>query len=188
MRILLACLMCELLVASQCLAIDGGPVYGGGSISVTGTYAGVLLPRPVPPGIENSLGIFTTAVPRTGLATGTFNIFRGGKFYPGTISGTADPDSAKFTGLANAQFSLTFVVGINSNGDPIEEQVLFNAIGSIKARIVPNTNISSSASARMRGDAEITFETVPAGFDPSANSGAPVSYRVRGFKQSESSG
>ncbi len=179
--------MCLILPLSQAMAIDGGPTFGGGgSVSVTGTYAGVLVPKPVPPGIENSLGLFTTTVPKSGLATGTFNIFRGGKFYPGSISATADPDSGKFTGLANGQFSLTFVVGFNSKGDPITEEVLFNAVGSIKAHIVANPNFLGVAQARMRGDANITFETVPAGFDPSANSGTPVPFKVRGFKQTSS--
>ena len=93
MKILLACLMCPVLVVSQCFAIDGGPVFGGGGqVTVTGTYAGVFVPILDPTiGIpDNSLVLFTLSIPKVGLATGTVAVFRNGFFYPGTIQGSAD--------------------------------------------------------------------------------------------------
>jgi hypothetical protein len=41
MKILLACLMCLVLGATECFAISGGPVFPGGT-NVVGTYAGVM--------------------------------------------------------------------------------------------------------------------------------------------------
>src|SRR4051812_35681660 len=105
MRILLACLMCEILPISQAWAIDGGPFDGGGTrVNVVGTYAGVFAPKSVNIGEgvssrDNSLGLFTASVPSTGLATGTASVFRNGYAYPGTIEAVADPDSAKMRGV-----------------------------------------------------------------------------------------
>src|SRR6266550_7569918 len=110
MKILLACLMCLVLGASECFAISGGPVFGGGGqVTVTGTYAGVFVPI-VDPTIglsEDSLVLFTLTIPKVGLATGTTAVFRNGFFYSGTIQGSADPDSARLTGVVNAFFQET---------------------------------------------------------------------------------
>jgi len=59
MKILLACLMCLVLMASQCFAISGGPVFGGAQLTVTGSYAGVFVPRLIPPLVSatNSLAL-----------------------------------------------------------------------------------------------------------------------------------
>src|ERR1700759_5637695 len=114
MKIVLASLMCSLLIATQAFAISGGPWDGGGTtVKVTGIYAGVMVPIPTvldpgPPPVtltDNSLALFTLVVPSTGLATGTGATFRNGFFYTGTITGSADPDSAKLTGIIATEFS-----------------------------------------------------------------------------------
>src|SRR4051812_7153945 len=116
MKILLAALMCMLLNTVQCFAIDGGPWGGGGGVAVTGNYAGVLVPIPVAPDPGNpdvtlppddSLALFTMSIHQVGLADGAASVFRNGVFYPGTITGLGDPDTAKITGLINASFELT---------------------------------------------------------------------------------
>lgn len=185
MKILLACLMCMLLNTVQCFAIDGGPWGPGGGITVTGNYAGVLVPIPTvldpgPPPVlqtDNSLALYTMTIPRVGLASGTAAVFRNGIFYPGTISGLGDPDTAKVTGIINASFQET--VAQTSTTDFI---FTFSANGKFDtAKIVAGK--SSSSVERMRGQASLTY--VNDAGDPSADSGGPLLYRIVGFKQSE---
>jgi hypothetical protein len=186
MKVLLGCLMCLVLTIAQSSAISGGPWSGAGHVTVTGTYAGLLIPRPLtPPVSENSLGLFTAIVPQTGLATGVVGIFRGGYFYPGTIQAVGDPDTARITGIVNATFDITFSQEI----DPVTHTtrnlvVTFNANGSLDGKVFTNASNPSTTTARLKGDAEITYKQVGGITDPSANAG-PISYKIRGFKQSE---
>ncbi len=91
MKAILGLLLCYVLFASQCFAIKGGPVYPGGTVNVTGNFAGVL--NPTKTGV-NALGIFTVSIPLTGLASGSFLIFQSGRTFVGTIQGLADPRTA----------------------------------------------------------------------------------------------
>src|SRR5437867_5172612 len=90
MKVLLGSLMCLILTMTQVFAISGGP-WGTTQVTVTGTYAGVL--RPIL--ASNNLGLFTLKIPQIGLATGDFLIFTGERTFVGTITGVADPNSAK---------------------------------------------------------------------------------------------
>ena len=189
MKALLASLMCLVLIMSQAFAISGGPFSGKGRVSVTGTYAGVLVPI-VDPTIglaDNSLALFTMRIPETALATGTVAVFRNGLFYPGTITGAADPDSARLTAVVNATFDITFTQEI----DPVTHTtrntvVTYNANGAMTGKIVGTTQLTSASSARIRGQANLTYKQVGGVADPAANSGAPVPYMISGFKQSQS--
>ena len=177
--------MCLVFTMSQTFAISGGPFGGRGHVTVTGTYAGLFLPRDP---AENSLGLFTAKVPQTGLATGVVGIFRNGYFYPGTIQGIGDPDSAKLTSIVNATFNITFTQEI----DPVTHTtrntvVTFNANGSANGTVVASRKTQSVTAARLKGDAEITYKQVGGVTDPGANSSSPISYKIHGFKQSESS-
>ena len=176
MKIVLACLMCLVFTATESFAIDGGPNYGGGSVTVTGTYAGVLAPIPTvldpgPPPVtlkDNSLALFTLVIPKVGLGTGTAAVFRNGLSYSGTIQASADPDTAKLSGVISTSFTPP---GAN-----------YKANGQfVHAHIVANTNTSSTATARIRGQASITYTNNAA--DPNGDSGGPIFYRIRGFKQ-----
>jgi len=151
---------------------------------VTGIYAGVLVPitilvgDPPAPMIDNSLALFTLTIPRVDLATGKAAVFRNGIFYSGTIQGSADPDSARLTGVVNAFFQET--IATSGNTTFIFE---FDANGRfVNTKITANSNTSSSASTRIRGKATITYRN-DAG-DPMGDSGGPIEYRVHGFKQS----
>ena len=139
--------------------------------------------------MDNSLGIFTLTAPTTGLGSGTVALFRNGIFYPGTIQGIADPDSAILIGVVDSSFSNTFTSVTDQGTGTTEDFIItFNASGSINAKIRPNPNVFSTATARLVGSAAITYATVGAapGFDSSiANSNGPVDYAVDGFKQSE---
>jgi hypothetical protein len=183
--------MCVILPLSQAFAIDGGPDYGSAQVRTTGIYAGVLFPKPVDIGggvttTDNSLGLFTLSVPRNGLATGTAAVFRNGLYYPGTITGTADPDTAKLTSVMNATFTRTVAQSITtgSGGTQVLTFVYtYNANGGVNGHIVANRNIFSTASARVTGKASVTYSNT--GADPQGESGGPIIYRISGFKQSE---
>jgi hypothetical protein len=200
MKILLACLMCLVLGASECVAIDGGPVFGGGrGVTVTGTYAGVFVPIPIvvdpgPPRVtltENSLVLFTLSIPKVGLASGTTAVFRNGLFYPGTIQGSADPDTARLTGIINAVFEVT-----SSESMTASITARFTANGRfVNARIAARTTASNVATTRIGGKASLTYTCICSSSScsvcdeqPGASSGEPVVYKIHGFKQSEASG
>lgn len=172
MKRLLAVLLCQVFLAAQCFAIDGGPFGGSGGIPVTGTYAGVLTPitvvlDPGPPEVtttDNSLALFTLVQPKEGLAQGTASVFRNGSSYFGIIDGLADPDSGKLTGIITT-IDLTFTATANGQ--------------FLHAKITPTTGGISAS--RIRGKAALTY----VGATPETNSGGPIYYRIRGFKQSE---
>src|SRR5437763_16385518 len=104
MKVLLAALMCLVFTITQAFAISGGPWSGsGGPVTVTGTYAGVLVPLvgvvdagppPVTLPPDNSVALFTLKIPQTGLASGTSVVFRNGIAYSGPVQGSADLDTA----------------------------------------------------------------------------------------------
>lgn len=176
--------MCLVLTMAQGFAISGGPFGGSTMVDVRGTYAGVFVPI-VDPTIglpDNSLALFTLVVPRVGLASGTAAIFRQGFFYTGTIQGSADPDSAKVTGIIQGTFS---DVTIQSSSTKVMNN--YFASGKFQNTKIVSNSLSSS-SARIRGMAEITY--IPGtGFtpDPRGDSGTAIHYRVHGFKQSDAS-
>lgn len=182
MKILLVCLMCIVLTASECFAIDGGPVYGKAQVKTTGVYAGVMTPDPTQSPGSNSFGLFSLTIPKTGLGTGPLIIFEQGQTYVGTAQGTADPDSAKLTALLYGSFPYIISVpsGTDSMGNPTftTATVIAVASGPLKGRVKANQNFST-ASARIIGTADVEFSlTVNNPFDE-------VIYNVRGFKQSE---
>jgi hypothetical protein len=196
MRILLACLMCEILPISQAFAIDGGPFGGaGGRVDVRGVYAAVLLPIPTvlspgPPPVkerDNSLVLFTLTVPRIGLATGDTVAFRTGIAYSGTITGSVDPDSAKLTGVIAAEFEQTDIVladGSKSIAARYEANGRF-----ANAHITASTDSFSASLARIRGKASMTYKCIRSDnqpCNPPGDSGNPIEYRIHGFKQSQS--
>ena len=162
MKAVLAVLLCYLLFDAECFAHKGGPFDGGkGKVVTTGSYAGILMPIATGSSTDNSLGIFTIRVPTVGLAAGTLSLFRNGYFYPGTIQGIADPDSAVLTAVANATFNITFLQSVNPDGTTTTIVVTFNATGEIDAKIKPNRNIFNPE--RLTGTADITYTTVGGG-------------------------
>lgn len=193
MKALLGSVMCLVLTMSQGFAISGGP-WGRGQVTTTGIYAGLFIPTVS----DNSLGIFSVTIPKTGVGAGAVAFFRNGIFYPnGTIQAIADPDSAVLTGVVQSTFNITFTSETSGNPPTTKDIVItFTANGSIKAKIKANTNTSTTASARIKGTADITYATVGSapGFDSSGGNSAcpsdpstdcPIHYQVNGFKQSE---
>jgi hypothetical protein len=180
MKILLAGFMCGLLTTLQCFAIDGGPVYPGGSgVVTTGTYAGVMLPDMIQSPGSNSIALFSVTIPRSGLGTGPFVVFNLGETYVGTIQGTADPDSGKLFGLVNGTFPVVEVVP-DPDGSG-STSITFSAVasGQVKGFVRSNPNAFSTSAARITGTADVQFSLTVNNVDDE------IIYQVFGFKQQD---
>jgi hypothetical protein len=196
MKILLACLMCPVLVASECFAISGGPVFPG-NVNVAGTYAGVIKrPSDTPPAVlvcppptsgcsSNSLGVFSVGVPASGISSGTFVMFSQGRIFTGTIRGTADPGLAKLTGVLNATFDFTETF-VNPDGTTTVVTVTASANGNLKTRITAGSShsgLSTTTAIRLAGTATLNIDH---GELNSANEPCVTCFmtlKVVGFKQ-----
>ena len=182
MRALLGCLLCLVLGTAQSFAVSGGPDFGGAGVRTTGVYAGVMTPGPLSPG-ANSLGLFSMTVPRNGLGTGAVLLFTAGQTYTGTIQGTADPDSAKLTGILRATFPFltTVPAGVDDEGNQKFEtlSVVAVAAGQVNGTIRQNQNLFSTASARLVGTSNVQFSLSV------NNPFTQIGYIVSGFKQAE---
>ena len=188
MRILLACLLCILLSSAQCYAVKGGPVYPGGGANIIGRYAGVLrppfCPRPNPAecGVANSIGIFTAAIPQTGITSGRVLIFSAGRTFVGDITALGNPNTGALTGVLNANFQ-TSVSRRNAAGDVVTTlETVAIASGAIDAKIASSqTRSFSVSSVRLKGTATIAITEVDSG-----DTSDSVRLEVDGFKQSNS--
>ena len=186
MKKLFPLLLSYVLMATQCYAISGGPVFGGGrSINVIGAYSGTILGTtvsdssqgPAIPGeapsattttstTSNALGLFDLTVPGVSTATGAFILFASGRVFGGTISASVDPDTAKLSGVLEGSY--TFAVDtFDSTGAAQTSTVTAQAVGSISASIRA-TGTSSFTTARLTGTAslEINFGELDANLAP----------------------
>ncbi len=112
MKKVLSLLVAFVLMQVQTWALSGGPVYGGSSAAVTGTYAGVFTGVGgtaidltgtgilVDAAGTNALGLFVLGVPATDLAVGTFGLFFEGIFFQGGMLGIVDPNKQTLSGVA----------------------------------------------------------------------------------------
>jgi hypothetical protein len=191
MKILLACLMCLVLGASECFAIDGGPPYPG-STDVVGTYAGVMakviLDNPVACG-SNSLGVFSVGVPKTGISNGTFVMFSQGRTFNGTIQGVADPGKASLKGVLTATFNFTvtqiFINPVTGVPTTTTTQVTASARGSLKTHITNTSESTSGVTAtRLIGSADVFVDMGELASDLTPIPTCTMTLRVKGFKQS----
>src|SRR5947209_12670782 len=181
MKIVLACLMCLILTMSECFAIKGGPPVGK-NVQTTGIYAGVLYPVDR----NNSIGLFSVTVPKNGLGTGTVFLFANQNAYNGTMAATADPDSAVFTGFVDAGFNFVDPVCTANCSDPDASKhtitvltVRAVASGRVVAKVKANTNVLSTARARLTGTSLLQF-------NPDFAVTGGITYNLVGFKQSDS--
>lgn len=169
--------MCLVLTMAECFALKGGPVFGGSQTSVTGTYAGVLMPTDM----SNSMAIFTLRLPDTGLGNGTLVIFNVGQIYSGTLQATGNPDKGTLTGLISASFPYITTVpsGVDDNGNPTFDTVTVSAkaAGTMQGKIKAD-NRSFTSVTRITGQADVEFSlTVNNPFDE-------IVYDIIGFRQS----
>lgn len=189
MRILLASLMCLVLCTAECFALKGGPVYPVGT-NITGTYAGVLqgVFDPTNPSSSNSIGLFSLAVPRSGLSTGAFIMFARGRAFTGTINAAGDPDRGTVKGLLEASYNFNLQrTQLDDMGNPVVVSIPITATanGPIQATVIAPKASSIGAATRLTGQAILS---ITGGF-VSGSTGEPIvtsvlSLAVSGFKQS----
>jgi hypothetical protein len=197
MRLLFALLLCFVLMQTECFALRGGPVFATASVPIGGTYSGVLVPdliastgtSTITSDAENSLGLFTLAVPATGIATGAAFIFSAGRSFTGVINAFADPDSGRISGIIQTQFAFNLqrtTVNPTSGAVTVTSiPITATANGQLKANIVSAPTAFSVSLARLTGTAKLD---ISGGF-VSGTSGVPiitetVTFLVEGAKQS----
>lgn len=195
MKQVLSLLVAYIFLQTQMWAIGGGPRHGGSTSSVSGTYAGVLIPSrvnrlfqnpsftPTAESDANTLGIFAISIPTTGVGTGNYLFFQDGEAFFGSMSGVADPGRGTFIGL------IAGAAATNSLDTSVEFLSPVSAVGKIKAKIVPNNDFSTAFSgSRLKGTAFIQLQgfipdTSPNGFG--LGTLREINFIVDGFKQSE---
>lgn len=192
MNKVLSLLVSFVFLQTQAWALSGGPVYGTGSIDLTGTYAGVLIPSSNLPTLNEqgqpratSIGLFSFASPQVGFATGVLVAFVDGTPIAGTMVGLIDPEDAHFQAVVDAQSTYSIVFDTNGDGTidlttPL--QVTGNVDADIEATgvvgVLPGLN-----SARVQGTAGLDiFLFLEADGSPQVDQ--TVIFDVEGFKQS----
>jgi hypothetical protein len=189
MKILLACLMCLVLTASECFALAGGPVFT--TLDPAGTYAGSMRARKrhltdFPRGCSlNSLGVFALSIDASGAGTGDFVLFSQGRVFTGTISGNANVVSGRLSGVLNATVNFTVTIPINP---PTTFDVTAQALGHLQAKITDvQLKGGTIMATRLLGSASLAVdqgEVDLATLRPITT--CQMALRVNGFKQSNS--
>lgn len=184
MRPVLASLLCFLLLESQVFAIWGGPSFGvGGTVDVSGTYSGVLLPSD---GVANTLGIFSVGVPTKGFASGAVFVFNDGKLFQGSMVGVMDPGEKNFNAIIHA-IHITQLAATTGGifGDTLALNFDASADGLLNADIVQST--TTLLALRLIGTAstEIVNYTVDALGNTISTPGGTFTFTVDGFLQSK---
>ena len=191
MKALRACLLCLVVATTHCLAVSGGPNYGGGSLNVVGTYAGVMqgIFDPTNAGSSNSIGVFSIGVQEAGLATGRFIMFSRGRAFSGSINAVANPQDASLKGLLDARYNYNLQrTQLDENGRPVVVSIPITstANGPIEGKIAtPRQALTSISATRVTGEATLF---ISGGF-VSGSTGeqlvqSVLSLAVSGFKQS----
>jgi len=204
MKLLLSFLLCFVFLEAQTfaqtvdqsnIASNGGPNYGG-SASVVGTYAGVLIPTSVMTSstttkiatTSNALGIFSIGVPATGVATGGFLIFASGQGFTGDIVGIANPNTLTLQAVLAASFTPTTTTNASSSNSNViiitggnTTTSTATATGDMTATISQGT--SGDVANPLTGTASLTVLGIPS---PSGVGTVNTSYNlvVNGFQQS----
>jgi hypothetical protein len=200
MNRILSLLMVFVFLQTQSWALSGGP-FGSGNASstLTGTYAGVLVPQIAPViGTSSAVGLFSLVQADTGFATGTISLFINGTAFNGGITGIMDPKRGAFRGVINAASSITIQVPVSTtsivNGVPVVTTTIQNrnisAQGNMDAEVAPDTErnaflTTASSATRIKGTAVVDiFVTI----DPTTgtpNVTQTTAFDVDGFKQAD---
>lgn len=149
MKQVLSLLMAFVFLQTQSWALSGGPfgsTAAGGTL--TGTYAGVLVPQVAVVGGSASIGLFTLDHPDSGLTTGTISVFVNGAAFAGTISGVMDPKNGAFNGVIDA--TSTFQI-------------------QIVLPTVPPTTLNTNVFAQGNMEAEVSIDNEPGNFSTLAS-------------------
>jgi hypothetical protein len=205
MKAVFPLLLCYVLTTAQTFALSGGPIFGGGRVSTTGIYSGVLQgqeeidsttsgpaipgdPIPTDPNVtgtpSNALGLFSLTVPATLLATGAFMLFADGEIFSGTINASADPDSGQLKGLLEGSFNFTLQT-FDSAGAAVSTAITATAVGQLTARVSASNSLTALSLARLNGNATlaVNFGQVD-GTTFAPIIARTITFTVTGFKQS----
>ena len=197
MKKVLSILVTFVFLHAQTWAHVGGPDYGG-SQSVAGLYAGVLIPTKLG---SNSLGIFTLTVPATGVAKGQFVIFASGATFLGTTEGIVDPDKLTLSAITDGNETVrASVITTPAVIDPMTHAIttpevrslqlvtVAQASGTIKAKLNTGPSFSSNtANIRLEGKGFLhltPIDTTALGFTPDSIVKGSLDFTVDGFRQS----
>jgi hypothetical protein len=196
MKTILAILLGFLISETPVLAMHGYTL--GGTASVIGTYAGVLLPTQdtaLAKGANfgaNAIGLFTLSIPEAGIGTGAVYIFSGANQMTGTIVALPDPSTSNgIVGVINALGEIPVSTTNNNNGlffgtNTTTEQITGEANGGITASVVNATNSFSPTGLNLDGTANmtVTTATVNANGTTSLIPTEAITFTVDGFQQS----
>jgi hypothetical protein len=193
MKTLLAILLSFVITEAPVFAIHGGYTLGG-SQSLIGTYAGVLVPTSNTLLVStasnfglDALGLFTLSVPSTGIGTGSAIIFADGYTFTGTIRGIPNPnDSTAVSGVINANFDYNYTY-ITTSGSAVTTTVTASAQGPFDATTSSDTESSGGQGVDLSGTATLNISD---GF-VDENNGTPIvaediTFAVEGYLQSTS--
>jgi hypothetical protein len=206
MKQILSFLLCIVLLKAQAFAIHG-PLEGSDSgVILVGTYSGTLIPIEAGQGTKvfdfdtglqtgnmNTIGLFTVALPTSGIGTGSFVIFTAGRSLAGTITAVGNPNEGSMTGILEATFTYTDFQR-DDNYEIILPPVALDreaaVRGTIEADIISSVSNLTFASAqtanfgRLEGEAETgAMYLGPFGAGELVTDGI-VRYKVDGVKQS----
>ncbi len=217
MKRILSFLLCVILLKAQAFAIHG-PLEGADSGTIlVGTYSGTLIPVDANQGTRvfdlttgeqtgtlNSIGLFTVAVPTSGIGQGSFLIFTEGRSFSGTITAVGDPGTGTLTAILEATYTYTDFLR-DDNGDLVYQATTTNGTttiapqtgtfqsavrGSLFAKVtssISNINATTAASGnfgRIAGTAETANVFVGPNGAGELVTDKIVSYTVDGVKQS----
>jgi hypothetical protein len=143
MKRILSFLLCIIFLKAQAIAIHG-PLEGADSGTILlGTYSGTLIPEDADQGTRvidlqtgetketlNSIGLFTVAIPSSGIGNGSFLIFTEGRSFAGTITAVGDPGAGTLTAILEATYEYTDFLRDDS-GNILYESTTVNGVTSI---------------------------------------------------------
>jgi len=118
------------------------PVYPTTAASISGTYAGVLVPLGQPPGAGGanaaSVGVFGIGIPSSTGSTavvcqGAAALFVNGAVYNGTITGVLDPATNDLSSIIESSSSFSKVVA--NMGNAVTVTTFFYAQGNLNATL-----------------------------------------------------
>ncbi len=205
MKPIFALLLTYVMMTTQTFAISGGPVFGGGGVSVPGIYSGVLqgvtevdggaTGGPAIPGdpvtgdagtgtASNAIGLFDLTIPQAALSTGTFLLFADGVVFGGTIDASGDIDTGVIQGILQGAYNFTLQT-TDANGALVSIPIGATALGRLTAQVSNPTSSFATSLARLIGTADlgINFGQVdPTNFAPIIS--RTITFDVLGFKQS----
>ncbi len=214
MKRILSFLLCIIFLKAQAFAIRGNLEGTDSGTILVGTYSGTMIPTSADQGTRvldfdtgeqtgtlNSVGLFTVAMPDSGIGQGSFLIFTDGVSYAGTIVAVGDPGTGTLTGILEATYdfvdfvrdgagNIVFSTAANGSVTPVTQQYQASVRGTLSAQVtssVANITAANAASGnfgRLTGVAQTGSLFVGPNGAGELVTDKIVTYKVDGVKQS----